>query len=79
MIANDDVVFGWRRLDHKLDHPLSIGPIDEVWIGGDRVCPLHDSIDTVITAALVPICVGDVAGEEGETQERKVDECILTR
>jgi len=53
MVANDDVVIGWWRLDHKLDHPLSIRPIEDVWIDKNRVCLLQDSVDTGITAAVV--------------------------
>jgi len=74
MVANDDVVIGWWRLDHNLGHPLSIRPIEDVWIDKNRVCLLQDRIDTVITAAVVSTCIGDVAGGEAETQGRKVGE-----
>ena len=80
MIANDDVVLGWRRLDYILDHPLSIRSIDDVWIEIGRVFLLQDSndtpmtahllqdsIDTLITVPLVPICIADVCGEEAKS------------
>jgi len=93
MIANDDVVIDWRRLDYTLDHPLSIRPIDDVWIGIEQECLLQDSIDTPITARLlqdsidtvitiprVPICIdSDVCGEEAETAESNLGERVPTR
>jgi len=67
-VASDDVVPGWRRLDHKLDHPLGIRSIGDVWIDNEQVCLLQDSIDTAIAAAVEPPCISDVDGEEAQGQ-----------
>jgi hypothetical protein len=55
MIANDDVVIGGDLI--TLSTILSAS---DVWIDRGRVCPLQDSIDTVITVPLVPIGIADV-------------------
>jgi hypothetical protein len=74
MIANDNIVKGWRRLNHALDHPLSIRPIDEVRIDSNRDCLLQESIDTVITVPLVPVSKADAEGEDAETAKSKFRE-----